>query len=69
VEPHYANVFTATRGECFRMVSNDARMGSPAHCKEPVKWVGTFVDARKKRHRVWACDGHVHDVERPVWAG
>ncbi len=62
---HYANAFTVTPGQCFRMViANEA--GHPTHCPEPVTVRGRWRSAANKVYRVDACDGHADELDAAV---
>jgi hypothetical protein len=59
--PHYAEAFTTGRSGCFRFIADHA--GRPMHCLEPPAWTGTHRDAKGRRYRVRACEGHRGGVE------
>ncbi len=63
--PHYAEAFSTTPGQCFRFVSSavPGAHGMPHACPLPVLLVGTFIDKKGVRHRVWACVEHGEDLE------
>jgi hypothetical protein len=61
---HYANAARVDPGVCWRFVSrgDGYRKGSPTGCPEPVRWMGRTMIG-PKRYRVYACEGHVEDLE------
>lgn len=65
---HYAEAFTSERGRCFRLVEDDGRRGQPTHCENPVVWRGTFKANDGKSYGVDSCDGHAHDLHKPIQA-
>jgi hypothetical protein len=51
---HYAEAAFSEPGRCWRMVQQ-AGVGAPAHCSEPVVWVGNHQLSGGKQIRVWSC--------------
>jgi hypothetical protein len=64
VVTHVANVAWPSPGECFRMVYSGFN-GYPTRCPVTPEWRGTFVNPKRERWSVEACDEHVGDVHRP----
>jgi len=61
---HYADAVFSEPGRCWRMVQQ-AGVGAPDHCSDPVVWVGNHRLSGGKRIRVWSCEGHREGVEQP----
>ena len=61
----YGHAFDARPGTCFRMVYGRANL-YPERCWREVTTHGTFVDRRRRRHRVDACDRHASELARRV---
>lgn len=60
---HYAEAIFSEPGRWWRMVQ-EAGVGAPAHCSEPVVWVGYHRLSGGKRIHVWSCEGHREGVEQ-----
>ncbi len=63
VADHYADAFTTTPGQCFRMViANEA--GHPTHC--PVTTHGPWRSGDNRLYRVDACNAHKDELVAPI---
>ena len=58
---NFGNVFSTTRGRCFRFVTDG--FGRPGQCPEDVVVRGTFKDDRGETFEVDACEFHAADLE------
>jgi len=65
---HYADAVFAEPGRCWRFIQQ-AGVGAPANCSEPVVWVGNHRLNCGKGIRVWSCDGHREGLEEPESVG